>query len=382
MTSFMHFAIGAVLALLTGGTICFGQHYNQTNLVANASGTAAVTDPKLINPWGLSRGSGTPWWVANSGMGVITVYNGAGAKQGLEVTIPAAVPNQKGTPTGMIFNGSTTDFLISAGQPATFLFATLDGTIAVWNPNAGLASGAMPPSTQAVTMVKTTDGSTFTGLTSAVVNGKRYLFAANFTNERVDVYDSTFQLVKLPDGSFVDNQLPAGFAPFNVQAIGDDIVVTYALHQQGSPVETDGPGLGYVDVYSGAGQLVLRLEHGAWLNAPWGVALAPLDFGQFSHHLLIANFAGGGTTDASGWIAAYDLTTGQFKGQLEDPSGNPIAINGIWAISPGNASPNNYDPVGAPAAELYFTAGPNKGAGGLVGYLTSVSTDLVQGNNQ
>jgi uncharacterized protein (TIGR03118 family) len=382
MASFLHYAVGAVLALSTGGAICFGQHYNQTNLVANASGTAAVTDPKLINPWGLSRGSGTPWWVADSGMGVITVYNGAGAKQSLEVTIPAAVPNQKGTPTGMIFNGSTTDFLISAGQPATFLFVTLDGTIAVWNPNAGLASGAMPPSTQAVTMVKTTDGSSFTGLTSAVVNGKRYLFAANFTNDRVDVYDSTFQLVKLPDGSFVDNQLPAGFAPFNVQAIGDDIVVTYALHQQGSPVETDGPGLGYVDVYSGAGQLVLRLEHGAWLNAPWGVALAPLDFGQFSHHLLIANFAGGGTTDASGWIAAYDLTTGQFKGQLEDSSGNPIAINGIWAISPGNTSPNNYDPTGAPAAELYFTAGPNKGAGGLVGYLTPVSTDLVQGNNQ
>jgi uncharacterized protein (TIGR03118 family) len=125
-----------------------------------------------------------------------------------------------------------------------------------------------------------------------------------------------------------------------------------------------------------------RLEHGDWLNAPWGVALAPLDFGRFSHDLLIGQFAGGGDTESSGFIAAYDLATGKFDGLLEDASGKPLAINGIWALSPGNISPANNDPAGAPATEMYFTAGPNRGSEGLVGYLTAVSTELTEGNSQ
>src|SRR5262249_13573508 len=172
------------------------------------------------------------------------------------------------------------------------------------------------------------------------------------------------------------------FVPFNVQAIGDVIVVTYALHQEGSPVEADGPGLGYVDIYTTAGQLLRRLEHGDWLNAPWGVALAPLDFGRFSHHLLIGQFAGAGDTQSSGYVAAYDLATGRLEGLLQDASGKPLAINGIWAISPGNVSPGNSDASAAPAAQLYFTAGPNHGSVGLFGYLTAVSTDLIEGNDQ
>jgi uncharacterized protein (TIGR03118 family) len=181
---------------------------------------------------------------------------------------------------------------------------------------------------------------------------------------------------------FVDERLPRNFVPFNVQSIGNDIVVTYALHQEGQPFETDGPGLGYVDIYSSSGQLLRRLEHGDWLNAPWGVAQAPLDFGRFSHDLLIGQFAGGGTTQSSGFIAAYDLATGKFDGLLQDASGKPLSINGIWAISPGNASPGNSDAAKAPAAELYFTAGPNHGSGGLFGYLTAVSTELIKGNDQ
>lgn len=145
---------------------------------------------------------------------------------------------------------------------------------------------------------------------------------------------------------------------------------------------TDGPRLGFVDIYSSGGQLLRRLEHGDWLNAPWGVALAPLDFGRFSHDLLIAQFAGGGTTESSGYTAAYDLATGKFDGLLEDASGKPIAINGVWAISPGNLSPSNSDPGKAPATEMYFTAGPNKGQGGLFGYLTAVSNELTEGNAQ
>jgi len=395
--------IGACIVLSSVmGVVCFGQHYNQTNLVSNTSGVAPVTDPQLINPWGLSRSSGSPWWISDNATGFSTLYNGAGIKQSLIVTIPQADPNNKntptGTPTGTIANGSQTDFLLAPGKPAVFLFSTIDGTIVGWNPTVAVAQGAAPPSTQAVTVVKTTDGSSYTGLTSAFIDGKPYLYAANFTKGRVDVYDSAFHRVSLskehfeenssdhnghsPENSFVDESLPRSYVPFNVQAIGNDIVVAYALHEEGSPFESDGPGLGYVDIYSSTGSLLQRLEHGDWLNAPWGVALAPLDFGRFSHDLLIGQFAGGGDTQSSGFIAAYDLATGKFDGLLQDASGKPLAINGIWALSPGNVSPNNNDAAAAPAAEMYFTAGPNHGSGGLFGYLTAVATELTEGNAQ
>jgi uncharacterized protein (TIGR03118 family) len=322
------------------------------------------------------------------------LYNGAGAKQSLIVTIPPADPNNKktptGTPTGTIFNGSQTDFLLALAKPAIFLFSTNDGTVAGWNP--GVAA------TLAVTVVRTTDGSGYTGLTSAFINGKPFLYAANFNKGRVDVYDNAFRRVELTgehtdrnasddddrssENSFVDENLPRGYVPFNVQAIGNDIVVTYALHEEGARFETDGPGLGFVDLYSSTGRLLRRLEHGDWLNAPWGVTLAPLDFGRFSHDLLIGQFAGGGDTQSSGFIAAYDLSTGKFDGLLQDAGGKPLAINGLWAISPGNVSPNNNDAAAAPATEVYFTAGPNHGSGGLLGYLTAVSAELTEGNDQ
>jgi uncharacterized protein (TIGR03118 family) len=379
---------------------CFAQNYTQTNLVSNKTGVAPVTDPNLINSWGLSRGSGSPWWVSDQATGVSTLYNGAGAKQSLIVTIPPADPakTKTGSPTGTIFNGSQTDFLLSPGNPASFLFSTIDGTIAGWNPNVAIAQGSAAPSTHAVTVVKTTDGSSYTGLTSAFIDGKRYLYAANFTKGRVDVYDNAFHVVILSkehfqqdssdqngnssENRFVDEQLPPAYAPFNVQAVGNDIVVAYALHEEGSRFETDGPGLGFVDIYTSTGLLLQRLEHGDWLNAPWGVALAPLDFGRVSHDLLVGQFAGGGDTQSSGFIAAYDLATGKFEGLLQDANGKPLVINGIWALSPGNISPTNSDAAAAPAAEMYFTAGPNRGSGGLFGYLTAVSTELTEGNSQ
>jgi uncharacterized protein (TIGR03118 family) len=387
--------IGACTALtVIMEAACFGQHYTQTNLVSNVSGVAPVTDPQLINPWGISRGSGSPWWVSDKATGFSTLYNGAGAKQSLIVTIPPADPNNKktptGTPTGTIFNGSQTDFLLASAKPALFLFSTIDGTIAGWNPSVA--------ATLAVTVVKTTDGSSYTGLTSAFIDGKPYLYAANFNKGRVDVYDNAFHLVQLSkmhfqdassdndgqsaENAFVDERLPRDYAPFNVQAVGNDIVVTYALHEEGAQFETDGPGLGFVDIYSSTGRLLQRLEHGDWLNAPWGVALAPLDFGRFSHDLLIGQFAGGGDTQSSGFVAAYDLATGKFDGLLQDASGKPVAINGVWALSPGNVSPNNNDAAAAPAAEVYFTAGPNHRSGGLFGYLTAVTTELTEGNDQ
>ena len=400
--SLLRFIVSTALSLIAG-VACFGQHYNQTNLVSNTSGVAPVTDPQLINPWGISRGSGSPWWISDNATGFSTLYNGAGTKQSLIVTIPPSDPNNKntptGTPTGTIANSSQTDFLLAPGKPAAFLFSTIDGTIAGWNPTVAVAQGAAPPSTQAVTVVKTSDGSSYTGLTSAFIEGKRFLYAANFTKGRVDVYDNAFHLVNLrkqhfdedsadhdngrsAENSFVDENLPRNYVPFNVQAIGNDIVVTYVLHEEGSPFETDGPGLGFVDIYSSTGRLLQRLEHGDWLNAPWGVALAPLDFGRFSHDLLIGQFAGGGDTQSSGFIAAYDLATGKFDGLLEDASGKPLAINGIWALSPGNVSPNNSDAAAVPAAQMYFTAGPNHGSGGLFGYFAALTSELTEGNAQ
>src|SRR5260370_16097460 len=255
---------------LSVGTFSFGQHYTQTNLQANASGVAEATDPQLVNSWGLSRSSGSTWWVADNATGVATLYNGPGTKQSLIVTIPPADPNNKktptGSPTGIIANGSTTDFVLAAGAPADFIFATLDGTIAAWNPNVALTNGATPPSTHAVTVVKTTDGSVYTGLTSALIDGMRYLYIANFGKGPLDGYDNAFHLVKLNnndpnhgsfDGDhslpgshpFEDSQLPRDYVPFNLATIATHIVAPYGRNPPAQQLPTAGPGCAYVDIF-------------------------------------------------------------------------------------------------------------------------------------
>lgn len=405
MKFFSQLAASVTLTMSLSSAV-LAQHYTQVNLDANVSGVAEATDSQLVNGWGLARGSGSVWWVSDEATGLATLYDGPGTKQTLVVTIPKSNPKDKtspnGTPTGIISNGSKTDFLLAATKPAIFIFSTLDGTIAGWNPTIGVAPGSNPPSTNAVTVVRTTDGSGFTGLTAASIDGKRYLYAANFLKGRVDVFDNSFKLVKLKgddhghdpyfddgrffgdnDRPFSDERLPRNFVPYNVQAIGNDIVVTYALHFPGEPFETPGPGLGYVDIYSSTGRLLHRLEHGDWLNAPWGVTVAPLDFGRFSHDLLVANYAAGGTTQSAGFISAYDLATGKFDGLLEDAHEKPLSINGIRSVSFANGSTaSSFDPDEAPAAELYFTAGPNQATEGLFGYVIPVSTELIQGSAQ
>jgi len=398
MKSLLSLAVGTMTALSLG-IFSHAQQYNQTNLVSSTSGIAPVTDASLVDPWGLNRASKNAWWASDNDTGVSTLYNGAGAKNPLVVTIPSVNPKKspKGSPTGIIANSSTTDFLISSGQAAEFIFATLDGGIAAWNPNVAISQGASAPSTNAVLVAKTTDGSAYTGLTSNFIKNKRYLYAADFVKGRIDVYDSSFHLINLnessdnhysfddlrnlhPNQPFTDGELPKDFAPFNVQAIGPNIVVTYGLHVEGQLTAAGGQGLGYVDVYSSSGQLLTRLEHGDWLNAPWGVALAPLDFGRFSHDLLVGQFGGGGSTPSAGVIAAYDIATGKFEGLVEDATAKPVVISGLWSLSPGNVTPDNLDAAAAPAAEVYFTA-RNSGKG-LFGYLTAVSTDLIEGSAQ
>ncbi len=385
----------AALASLTLGTACLGQHYNQVNLVSNSTGKAPDSD--LIDPWGISRSGGSPWWVADAGTGLSTLYSGDGTKEGLVVTIPAVTKGKTGSPTGTIYNGSSSDFLMSPSAPAVFLFCTLDGAIEGWNPSFGVAAGKT--STKAAIVARGKKGSAYTGMTSALaeIDGNRYLYAANVGRGTVDVFDSTFKphtftTDEYAPAPFTDDLLPPNYVPYNVQAIGQSIVVTYTYVPAGASFPMAGPGLGYVDVYWPDGRLKLHLEHGDWFNGPWGVALAPTDFGRFSHALLIGNFADGSGTaaDFSGTIAAFDLTSGNYLGNLLTPTGKRLAIQGLWALSPGNSGGNldtDVIPGSKPAsnygpAEMYFTAGANGGKDGLFGFLTAAASEQIEGNDQ
>jgi uncharacterized protein (TIGR03118 family) len=402
----------AKLMLVSAVSVCmsmwmgqaWAQSYTQTNLVSNTAGAANSVDPQLGGPLGLSRLSSSEWWVSDSQTGVSTLYVGDGAKNPLVVTVPAAHNSREGrttgTPSGTIANNSPTDFLVS-GKPSVFLFCTLDGGIAGWNPAVGAVTGPTPSSNHAEIVATGEPGSIYTGIASAFLNGKRYLYAANFGQNRIDVYDSSFHPVKLGRGdaspfrfddrhfyndnaAFEDERLPGGFSPYNIQAIGNDLVVTYAYHpgrRSTSPVS--GPGLGYVDVFSSAGVLLARLEHGEAMNAPYGVALAPLDFGAFSHDLLVAQ-SGDRNGEPGGVVAAYDAFTGRFDGLLKNAGGKTLVIPGLRGIAPGNTSPANLDAAGAPAAELYFTAFSGQGTreNALFGFIAPVAADLIKGNDQ
>jgi uncharacterized protein (TIGR03118 family) len=336
------------------------QHYTQTNLVSNLASLAPKVDPNLVNAWGLSRSSKSPWWVSDNGPGLATLYTGTGVTQSLVVTIPpGSTDSTTGTPTGTVFNGDSTAFLLAPGKAAAFLFVTEDGTISGWNP--GVAA------TSAVIVVNQKD-SVFKGMTIAVADlGKgplSYLYVADFRKGQVEVFDPSFKPVYLSGDSFDDDRLPHGFAPFNVQNIGGNLYVAFAKQGKGKHDEQDGAGLGYVDVFSPEGKLLRRLESGWWFNAPWGLALGSSDFGSHSHDVLVGQFG-------SGQILAFDAVTGKFTGALLNTAGTPIVIDGLWAIMFGN------DASAGLATTLYFTAGPDGESNGLFGMLTAVEN--VQG---
>jgi len=353
-------ACGA-LVVATCALPALAQHYKQTNLVSDQSGVAAIQDMNLVNPWGLSRATGSPWWASDNGTGLATLYLGTGTPASLVVTIPTGDPNASstGSPTGTVFNGST-GFALAPGKPALFMFVTEDGTISGWNP------GVKP--TTAVIEANTKSASVFKGAALATVdfpNGDSatYLYVADFRKGRIQVYDSSFHHVTLMEEMFRDTRVPHGFAPFNVQNIGGDLYVTFAKQddQKHDPVE--GAGLGYVNVYSPLGMFERRLQHGWWLNAPWGVAMAPGDFGIYSHDLLVGNFG-------SGMIDVFDPATGEFKGMLKDASNHPITIDGLWALSFGSGSTSGS------ATAMYFSAGPDGEQHGLFGTITPVENTL------
>lgn len=324
--------------------------YQITKLVADEPGVAALTDPNLVNAWGLSRSATSPWWVADNGTGVSTLYNGVGAKIPLTVTIPTELGGvPPSAPTGTVFNG-TTDFKLPNNSPARFLFATENGTIAGWNGG-----------TSAVNKVDHAGWAVYKGLAIGQVGGANYLYAANFFAGTVEVYDANFTPHSFGPNAFKDWSIPEGYAPFNVQAIGDRLYVAYAKQDEDKIDEVAGHGNGFVDAYSLDGMLKLRLHSGYWMNAPWGIALAPADFGRFSNMLLVGQFG-------SGQIAAFDPMTGHFRGLLRGAPSRPLKIDGLWALSFGNGA------AAGPINTLYFTAGTDDEVHGLFGTITPLPT--------
>lgn len=339
-------AVAASLAACGGGD---GDTtpFKSTVLVSDGSTSAANTDVNLKNGWGIAFNPTGFVWVADAGSKKSTLYDGNGAPQQLVVAIPDGANGPAG-PTGIVFSGASSFPVSQSGVTGSsaFIFATLAGTIAAWSPTVNL--------TNAVTAYDdATGGAEYTGLAIGSDSGAARIYAADFHNNKVDVFDSGFQKLATT-GRFTDPALPAGFAPFGIQAIGGNIVVSYAQQDSTARFSVHGSGLGFVDVYDASGNLKKRLASGGALNAPWGIALAPANFGRFSNTLLVGNFG-------DGTIHAYDLQSGALVGALTQSGGTPITIPGLWGIAFGNGVKEQ------PTNTLFFAAGPNRGTNGLYG---------------
>lgn len=355
---------GGHTAMTVTLTVNAASTFAVTKLVADtAAGGAQVTDPNLVNPWGIVFGPGLPVWVANNHSETSTLYDGNGVPQ------PAGNPLIVNTPpagavtfdpTGIVFNGSATDFMISAGGntgPAHFIFSGEGGMISAWSEAVDIHNSIIvfpAPGGDS-------GGAVYKGLAVAKKGGALFLYASDFHNNKVDVFDTHFAKQTLPAGAFVDTTLPAGYAPFGIQAVAngaggaDQIYVTYAKQNDVAHDNLNGPGLGVIDIFDTSGTLVKHLvAEGGALNAPWGVALAPADFGTLSGALLISNFG-------DGRINGYDPASGAFIGTVTDSTGTPFSAPGLWGIAFGN------DAAGQAHNSLFFAAGTNDEANGLYG---------------
>jgi uncharacterized protein (TIGR03118 family) len=327
--------------------------YQVTNLVSNQVGQAPNIDPLLANAWGLTRGATTPWWISDNDTGWTTLYKADGTQVPLRVLIPTAGNgptsptglNGPGTPTGVVFNGSS-EFQID-GVPSLFLFATLDGTIS-----------GFPGSNKNLTTIVVDNGADknptnpamYTGLAiTSNTSSPNFLYAADNTNNHVDMFDGSFNLVK----SFGDPSIPSNFSVFGIQDINSMVYVTYAVPNIGAG--------GFVDVFKEDGTLVGTLIHGLPLNQAWGIAMAPSNFGPLSNTLLISNNAVEGT------INAFNPTTGQFMGTLRDQNFKPIVLNNLWGIAFGGGNATN-----GPTNTLYVTVGQGVGTNELAGTFLSI----------
>jgi uncharacterized protein (TIGR03118 family) len=355
--------VAVLLLTLCLSASAVAQHYTRTDLTANSAAvsTGVIVDPNLVNAWGLSRASGSPWWISDNGMGLSTLYDLTGAPQPLVVTIPPA-KGQTGpsAPTGTVFN-FTKSFEIAPGVPAVFLFVTEDGTIAGWNP------GVNP--TSAVTKRDRSAVASYKGCAIAIAQSGPRFYATNFKTGMVEAFNAKLEFLQLSPTAFQDPSLPRDFVPFNIQNVGGNLVVTFAHRSPGEEDEDHGAGLGYVSIFDPSGRLLLRLQHGPWMNAPWGVTMAPSDFGAFSHRFLVGNFG-------DGTIHAFNAVSGKLVGTLLGDGDAPIKIDGLWALSFAGGNTRS----GA-ANELYFTAGPNDENDGLFGKLAAAATEQ-RGNTE
>jgi uncharacterized protein (TIGR03118 family) len=334
--------------------------YRQINLVSDQAGKASLTDPDLVNAWGLAASPGTnaapgsPLWVADNGSDKATLYTGATptsvSKASLVVNVTGAAP------TGQVFNPDTSAFIVRDKKghsgASVFIFDTENGTIDGWNPAVG-AKGSNPST---VTEVAHNRGAkaVYKGLALAQAsNGKPYLYATNFHSGRIEVYNHAFKRVSLPGGRFVDPYLPAGYGPFGIAEIGGELYVTFAKQDAMRHDDVAGPGHGFVDVFSNDGAFIRRLVTRGALDSPWGLAQAPAGFGQFSGDLLVGNFG-------NGHINVYSPATGAHLGQLRRANSRPIVIDGLWGLQFGNGN-------AARTNQLIFSAGPDGEAHGLLG---------------
>jgi uncharacterized protein (TIGR03118 family) len=352
--------------------------YLQTNLVSDIGGIARFKDTNLVNPWGLAYGPTGPFWVSDNNAGVATLYDGQGTPQSLVVTIPTPFKPthgpkaHTGTPTGDVFNGGP-GFVVSqngASGPAAFIFVTEDGTIAGWNPIVNLNQAIQVVNNSTTPTRKA--GAVYKGAALGTdSDGRTLLYVANFRAGTIEVYDDHFRPTTV-GGDFSDPHVPAGFAPFDIALLGGKLYVTYAKQDAAKHDDVAGPGNGLVDVFDTDGHLLSTMQPfiaggpGSPLNSPWGLAIAPSDFGQFSNDLLVGNFG-------DGTIHAFDPTTGDFKGTLTDPLGNPIVIGGLWSLKFGNGG------QAGPTSTLFFTAGIDDESHGLFGELQAVDITVGGG---
>jgi uncharacterized protein (TIGR03118 family) len=342
--------LGAGLSGLTAG-IASASFLQQTNLVSDIPGLAALPDPALKNPWGMSFSATSPFWISDQGTNLATLYrinSGVITKVGLTVSIPTTATGPQG-PTGQVNNG-TSLFPVN-GTAANFIFASLNGTISAWNGSAGTTAQ----------IKATTVGAVYTGLALGGSTSTPFLFAANGAQNRIDVFDGAFTDVTSTvfAGKFVDSTLPSGFVPFNVQNLGGDIYVTYA--PAGRPAQIAAtPGQGFVDVFDSRGNLLERLISGSMLAAPWGMALAPADFGAFGGDLLVGNFS-----FVASEINAFDPVTGAFRGTIPIDNGAGNTPGGLWGLAFGNGVTGDRN-------TLYFNSGINSEGDGLFGAIAVV----------
>jgi uncharacterized protein (TIGR03118 family) len=338
-----------VAAGLVASASAAANSYTVTNLVSDVPGLATHVDPDLVNAWGLTSLPTSPWWVADNGTNVSTLYRADGSKVPLTVQVPNA-------PTGAVSNTGS-NFVVSNGTssgPSFFIFATEEGKILGWNPNVSLTEAQVAVDHSGI-------GAVYKGLAIASTPGGDFLYATDFHNGRVDVFDGNFHQVTTP-GAFVDSKIPAGYAPFGIQNVSGTIVVTYAKQDADRHDDVAGQGHGFVDRYDTSGAFLGRVATHGQLNSPWGIAMAPASFGSFGGDLLVGNFG-------DGQISAFQpQSDGTFElvGQLRTSNGKVLAIDGLWSLQFGKGAANN-----GPTTTLFFTAGPDGESHGLFGTITA-----------